>query len=266
MHVCNVFLKSLLLIGACIIATMIKAAPDLGPNSQQSTSLPAVSAPTFSDVSGNSATVGGTIDSDGGEVILERGVFWSLEENFDPLVDGTRVSEEGVFNTGTFTIALTNLPPVSTIYFLAFARNENGFGFSPVEQFQTGSSPPIVAAPRVDFVDFTSAVAGGTLVDNGGSAVFEKGVIYSTDPDFDPAKEGVRIFDDGDFDVGDFGFAITGLEPFSTYYFVVYAVNSQGTGFSSRESFVTIEDPVFQDRFGDTQSRIESKSFRQKAD
>lgn len=204
---------------------------------------PEVSTPTVTDIVGGSATLGGTIDDEGDAIVIERGIFWSEIEGFDVGTQGTKVGESGAFGLGAFTIAVSDMPPVTEIYFRAFARNAAGYGLSDEDSFTTGTTAPVVDSPSVANVMSTSATLGGTLVATGGEQVVDIGVIYSDDPDFDPDTEGVTVTDTGDFAPGPYTFEVSGLDPSTEYTFVFFAVNLTGTTYSDKETFTTMAPP-----------------------
>src|SRR5690606_2059142 len=82
----------------------------------------------------------------------------------------------------------------------------------------------------------TTATLGGEVTDNGGAAVTERGIVYNTTgtPNVDDDTK-IQI-GSGD---GSFSDEITGLSAGTTYFVRAYAINSEGTGYGSQESFTT---------------------------
>jgi hypothetical protein len=92
---------------------------------------PTVTSPTSTDVTTTSATLGGNITIEGcsSNSITERGIYYSTINGFADGA-GTKVSETGIFSTGTFSLNVSALSPNTTYYFKAFATNINGTGYS----------------------------------------------------------------------------------------------------------------------------------------
>lgn len=80
---------------------------------------------TFTFITSLSAIGGGTIMSDGGSSITERGVCWSTKEN--PTISDLKTSESA--GTGIFTSNITGLVIGETYYFRAYASNSNGTSY-----------------------------------------------------------------------------------------------------------------------------------------
>ncbi len=98
--------------------------------------------------------------------------------------------------------------------------------------------PPTVSTRTVFNVSFSAASVSGELVSDGGSAVNERGVVWSSQPN--PSIEDNHAVSDSETDI--FTVSITGLEYETTYYVRAYATNSAGTGYGSQLSFTTLEE------------------------
>lgn len=101
---------------------------------------PTITTPTSADITAFTATLGGTVVSDGGSAITERGIVYSATAtNADPLIDGTGVTK--VITTGTtgvFTLNATGLLANTGYSFKAYAINSMGTTYtSPVAVFTT---------------------------------------------------------------------------------------------------------------------------------
>lgn len=104
---------------------------------------PVLSLPTSADITPTTATLGATVDSDGGDTITERGIVWALTAN--PTTSDTKVTTSGT--TGLFTVAVTNLKRNKTIHYRGFATNSLGTTYTDDDSFSTkkgGSGTVIV--------------------------------------------------------------------------------------------------------------------------
>jgi hypothetical protein len=87
---------------------------------------PTVTSDSYGSVSNSSATVTGTITSDGGSAILERGIVWSTSP--DPTILDNKVAGTGTA-VGTFTKTYTIPNPYTYIYVRTYATNAIGTGY-----------------------------------------------------------------------------------------------------------------------------------------
>jgi len=95
--------------------------------------LPVVVTSEVTEITENSALVGGNILSDGGDNIIERGVYLGTEP--DPELTGSKIAIGS--GTGSYSTTISNLQP-ATIYFVkAFASNSLGTAFGNQEIFET---------------------------------------------------------------------------------------------------------------------------------
>jgi len=87
---------------------------------------PTVTSDSYGSVSNSSATVTGTITSDGGSAILERGIVWSTSP--DPTILDNKVAGTGTA-VGTFTQTYAIPNPYAYIYVRTYATNAIGTGY-----------------------------------------------------------------------------------------------------------------------------------------
>lgn len=104
-------------------------------------SPPVVISPTAASITHNSAVLGGTITSDGGNPILARGTVWNTTGT--PVIENALA--EGSTTTGIFSHT-RSLPSGSTIFYRAYATNVVGPGYSAEGSFATGTEPTVQAS------------------------------------------------------------------------------------------------------------------------
>ena len=100
--------------------------------------------------------------------------------------------------------------------------------------------PTVITSSAVDIAQL-SATLGGNVTDDGGSAVTERGVVYSvTTTNNDPTigETGVAKDTNGT-DTGEFSESISGLSANTQYSFKAYATNSAGTVYGAVKTFTT---------------------------
>lgn len=207
---------------------------------------PSVTDPSVLNISDTSATLGGTVSDTGGATVTERGVYWSTSATFTPPEEGAAVSETGEFGTGAFTLDVDGFTPETVIYFRAFASNTAGVAFSEQASFVTADKPalaiPVITDPISLDVTENTAKLGGTVVDDGGGVLIERGIYWSMSPDFVPPEEGQKIYQSGEFDPEAFTVSVAGLPRDTEIYFRAFVANAEQIGFTELTSFVTLAD------------------------
>ncbi len=103
----------------------------------QSISAPVVTTSSVTDISANSAKVGGGVTNDGGASVTARGVCWRTSPgptiNDNKLPSGT--------GTGSFEGYISGLTPGATYYVRAFATNEIGTSYGQERSFTLSAEP-----------------------------------------------------------------------------------------------------------------------------
>lgn len=221
---------------------------DTSANNLTNVSAPTLSTVALSNVSINSAVTGGTISSDGGASITQKGVVWSTTSG--PTVDLSTLTKDGT-GKDNFTSTITGLT-ASTKYFVrAYAINSGGVGYGSELSFTTTASatvPSVVETKTISGIGTTNASSGGNVTSDGGAALTAKGVCWSTaqNPTIAASKT-----NDGT-GLGSFTSSITGLNSGTQYYVRAYATNSVGTAYGPQVSFSTTGSPASLPTLGTT--------------
>jgi hypothetical protein len=217
--------------------------------SQAPLTLPAVTAPTSSAITGTSAVLGGNVTADGGSAITERGVVYSVTGvNGDPFIGGGGVTKVvGSGTSGVFTVNATGLLGNTTYSFRAYATNSVGTSHtSSIGTFTTATTPTITS-PMVASITVNSAVLSGNLASDGNLSITERGVVYSlTATNSNPQIGGTGVTKQvvpGTV-MGVFSATVTGLQAGSAYTFKAYSINAVGTGYTGVGTFTTATAPT----------------------
>lgn len=96
--------------------------------------LPAVATGAVSNISKTGATVAGSLTSDGGGTITERGIVWGL--NADPTTADNKVADAGT-DIGDFTADVSGLDLSTTYHVRAYAINSAGTSYGDDVTFTT---------------------------------------------------------------------------------------------------------------------------------
>ena len=198
------------------------------------TELSLVSTTIASSILSSSAITGGNVTSGGGATVTERGVVYATS-GVPSLLNSKIVA--GTSGTGTFTVNLTGLTGSTKYYFRAYATNSAGTGYGTLDSFVTLTP---IAIPTVNTISYNAsafdAVIIGNVTADGGAAVTQRGIVFSTSglPDLNSSK-GIA----GTGGTGTFSVNLTGLNASTKYYFRGFATNSAGTGYGSLDSLTT---------------------------
>lgn len=197
-------------------------------------SLPVLitSAPT--GITWNTVTIGGTVSDDGGSAIISKGICWN--EAPDPTADKYTRTLNGA-GTGTFTGAITGLLAGKTYYARAYAINSPGISYGNQVSFTTVKAElPSVTTIMADGTTHNSALSGGIVTSDGGSAVTARGICWSTSENPTVILSTKTIDGAG---TGSFKSAMTGLKANTTYYARAYASSAEGTAYGNQTEFKT---------------------------
>ena len=195
----------------------------------------AFSVPTISSLSTSGAQTSisayGTINYNGGSTVIQKGIVWSTSPN--PTIALTTKSSR-TDSVNTINESITGLLPATTYYLRAFATNDTGTGYSEETTFKTlALAAPSISSFNIDSITQTGTNASSYISSNGGSAISQKGFVWSTSPNPTIALTTKSISNSNNA-------TITGLLPSTTYYIRAFATNAQGTAYSLETSFTTL--------------------------
>lgn len=95
--------------------------------------------------------------------------------------------------------------------------------------------PPTVTTTAASEVSVSSAKAGGTITDDGGAGITDKGIAYDTSPE--PSISGNYV--SAGTGSSDFTVELNNLTEATIYYIRAFATNSAGTAYGNQETFTT---------------------------
>lgn len=193
-------------------------------------SLPIVSSTGISNITGKTALGGGNVTSDGGGSIISRGVCWHTSEN--PTL-ANYITSDGTC-TGEFSSNIAELAEGTTYHVRAYATNSKGTAYGEDLTFTTKSKPVLTTLPVLNITG-TTAESGGKVIFDGGSAISERGICWSTS--IFPTVSDHKTTDGTGND--SFVSDLSGLAGNATYYVRAYATNGIGTGYGDQITFTT---------------------------
>lgn len=184
-------------------------------------SAPAVYTDEAIQITAHSAMVSGGYTSDGGEAITDCGICYSFSPN--PTTD-TKVS---LTVAESFGCTLEKLRPNTTYYVRAYVVNKNGTAYGNEITFTTTTTLPVVKTLSATKASATTISATGAVESDGGHAVIERGICYSTNAT--PTTSSSKVL--CEVGIGTYSCTITALQAGTTYYVRAYAINSEGISY-----------------------------------
>lgn len=133
-----------------------------------------VTTSSVSDILPYSATCGGTVFSDGGDSVIERGICWTVTG--EPDITGEHISSGS--GTGAFTCTITGLTPHRLYYVRAYATNSAGTVYGSKVDFNTACSSITVTISGADTID---AGQSTTLTATAVGAIYYSWDTYTAD-------------------------------------------------------------------------------------
>ena len=194
--------------------------------------LPMVNTASVTNITGNSATGGGEVVNQGASAVTQRGICWS--ENPNPTINGSHANNGS--GLGSYAVQMTGLTPNHTYYVRAYAVNTQGVAYGNEVEFEAKDGLAEVTTAEVVNITENSATGGGNVVNQGASAVTQRGVCWST-------SQHPTITDshaNSGSGAGSFTVEMSGLMAGTAYYVRAYAVNAQGVVYGEERSFVTL--------------------------
>lgn len=104
----------------------------IGTSIQAAATTPVVTTNSVTNIGGTTATGNGTVVSDSGSTITERGFCWSTSVN--PTTSDSKATAAGT--TGSYSATLTSLSNGTTYHTRAYATNANGTTYGSDATFQ----------------------------------------------------------------------------------------------------------------------------------
>ncbi|GEM_PF-3119848 len=200
---------------------------------------PEITTATITSIGTRSANSGGTILSDGGEPVTEKGICWNNAPN--PTLENFRKSEGS--GSDNYKSLMTDLNPGTCYNVRAYAINKSGTAYGNNLSFSTLPEPPVLFTSSAASVTSDGVVTGGTITSDGGSTVILRGVCWSTTHNPTLADEKTS----NGSGTGSFSSKITGLKSGTLYYIRAFAINSAGTSYGNEISFRTTRRQIIAD-------------------
>ncbi|WP_294963435.1 hypothetical protein [uncultured Flavobacterium sp.] len=214
-----------------LIAISVSCASDEKQSDRNSVTVETL---RVSNITQNSALISAKIELTGKNELLSKGICISTDEK--PTIDDLKIQEEG--NTvSEYSFSFQNLKEDTKYYVRSYVLTNSGMIYGNEIVFTTSkTTKPTVSTLEVSMVTSRTAVAGGTILNEGTSEAGAFGVYLSsvnqipgtTDRDI----QGIR-------NSNKFICSINSLEPETKYYIRAYVINKSGISFGEVVTFVT---------------------------
>ncbi len=106
--------------------------------------------------------------------------------------------------------------------------------------FENMENLPLISTSDISEVTSTTAAGGGNVINDGGSDILARGLVWHTE-EMPTLANNEGYTEDGS-GLGQFLSALTGLSTATTYYVRAYATNNNGTAYGSQVEFQTHDD------------------------
>jgi hypothetical protein len=214
---------------------------------------PKVTTGESSEITGSTAKLSGTVtpEDDNTTYQFEYGVeAGNFEASSEPQSAGEGVTAVPV------SASVTGLRSDTTYHYRLTASSGNGSRDGEERTFKTTGSPPppppTVATEGASGIGTQTATVEATVNPNGGdthyyfeygrhSGLYEASMPASPGTDAGAGTSPVKV-----------SFGLTGLAPYSSYYYRVVASNSTGTSYGAQKEFITLfASPVYSTHVGE---------------
>ncbi len=199
---------------------------------------PVVRTTNITNITTNSALVGGIVDGEGNGTVTQRGICWNTVGN--PTLQNNLGFTTNGGGMGAFAGEMTGLNDGTTYFVVAYATNEMGTSYGLVKSFSTVAiTAPVVTTTQATNISSNTAVSGGNVLDDGSLPVTQRGVCWglTNNPTLD---DNVGFSNDGT-GTGSYVSNIINLAELTSYYYRAYAVNDKGIGYGEVKQLQTIE-------------------------
>jgi len=195
------------------------------------TRLAVLKTDTAISVSATRANCSGKVLNDWGYSISERGICYGRDTLPNIAEDSKMISVSGL---SAFDCQITDLTSQTKFFYRAYAINQCGIAYGETKTFTTlnNGMPKIITIAPYN-ISIYSATCAGTVTDDCGSFVSNRGICYSTSQN--PTTTNSLISSGNG--IGTFSANMSGLLAGKTYYARAYAINAYGTAYGNEVSF-----------------------------
>jgi uncharacterized protein (TIGR02145 family) len=210
---------------------------------------PQVTTINATNITFNSATMGGTVKSNGGAEIKAKGICYATTAT--PTIQSDTTNQGA--GSQNFTSQLTELLPNTKYYVRAYATNSAGTGYGEEFSFTTGEGLPSITL-AITNTTYKEIFANWTITAQGASAISLSGWVISTTNAL--PLTGTDVFTSFNTSATFVEKTIADLEIGKKYYVRAFAANGQGTAYSNVVEATTKNLPTATDIDGNVYGSV----------
>lgn len=158
--------------------------------------------------------------------------------NTAPNLDSEKITLEQLTNDSILTATINLLEPNTPYYVCAFIEIGDQVIYSETIEALTLAPNIIIVLESIIDIGINSAVANGSIENDGGFLIDERGFCYSESPNSTIENTKKKVAGQ----LGNYGSYISNLKSSTTYYIKAYLVNETGEYYSEEKSFTTKVD------------------------
>ncbi|NOU46313.1 MAG: T9SS type A sorting domain-containing protein [Bacteroidales bacterium] len=166
------------------------------------------------------------------------GIQYSAGELNGNVESDLQIAYNPLSSGGSFFVTSGSSTGSSGSYFVSNTLSSKDLGV--ITALPNPTLAPTITTTSVTIFDATSATLGGEVTSDGGAAISERGVVYSS-TNTTPEIGGADVTQDSNGNgTGTFSESVGLLTESTTYYFQAYAINTAGTSYGGVMSFTTL--------------------------
>lgn len=142
--------------------------------------------------------------------------------------------------TTTIFYNMTELKPYTLYTYKTFGLGINNSYEGGEISFRTNSIPMSVTSSSATNISVSSAKLNAKLVNTGAPKVSEKGLLLSSNSNFDVNTSGINKYIVAGDTAGNYSYTVSSLSSNTNYYFRAYAINQLDTIYGSIQTFKTL--------------------------
>ncbi len=137
-------------------------------------------------------------------------------------------------------LSITAGSDTSTAFVVYTRTNAAGFSTPVVRKFIPPPPPMVLVTLPVSNISSTTASGGGRILNDGGSPVMERGIVYGLNTN--PTVADNKVVAAG-ADTGTYSITLNGLDAATAYYVRAYAINAGGTYYGNNVRLSSLPTP-----------------------
>jgi uncharacterized protein (TIGR02145 family) len=170
------------------------------------------------------------------ELKVRKGFVWDTVSNVGLPGLGRWEEEKEI---GSYEARIKGFEPDKMYFIRSYISTSEGTSYGPETMIKTFKALPVLETLLQDTNIITGVGLGGKIVSDGGMALRDRGVVWSTSPNPTIDLPTRMTMTPENMETRDYTSTVKDLQPNTTYYVRAYATNSAGTGYGNEVLFTT---------------------------